>query len=162
MKLKVGVYPSHEKAIQAIQALGKANYPLNKVSIIGKAEIIDDHVHVKSFDTVKNSPLMIGSIVGPLLGLITGLGVFAIPGFGFLYGAGAVIGAIAGFDLGLVGGGIITLLVTLGIKKESTIKYEEHLAAGKSLVIVEGNLQEIERAEKILHTEGIHLELDSH
>lgn len=162
MKLKVGIYPSHEKAILAVQALRKANYPLNKISIIGKAEIINDHVHVKSYDGVKNAPVMVGSIMGPVLGLITGLGVFIIPGFGFLYGAGAVVGAIAGFDLGLIGGGILTLLATLGIGEESSIKYEQHLHEGNFLVIAEGSLPEIESAEKILHTEGIHLELDSH
>ena len=162
MKLKVGVYASHDKAIQAIHALKKADYPLNKISLIGKAETIDDHVHVKSFDSVKNGPVVIGSIIGPVLGLMTGLGFFAIPGFGFLYGAGAIIGTIAGFDLGLISGGVFTLLATLGIKKESSIKYEEHLNEGKILLVVEGNLNEIERAEQILHTQGTHLELDSH
>ena len=162
MKLKVGVYSSHQKALQAIEALAKANYALDKVSIIGKAEIINDHVHVKSYDTIKDSPLMIGSVVGPVLGLISGLGVFAIPGFGFLYGAGALIGTIAGFDLGVLGGGILTLLATIGIKKDSRIKYEEHLNEGKFLVIVEDTLEKVKHAEKILHTEGIHLEWYSH
>ena len=73
---------------------------------------------MKSFEPVKNAPVVIGSIIGPTLGVMTGLGIFTIPGFGLLYGAGAIIGAIAEFDLGLVSGGLITLPMTLGIKKD--------------------------------------------
>jgi len=158
MKSKVAVYGSHEKAINAIKALEKASFPLKRVSLLGKAELTDGNVHVKSFETIANAPVVVGSVVGPALGLMTGLGMFAIPGFGVLYGAGAIIGTIAGFDLGVISGGLITLLATLGIKMESAAKYEEHLHAGKFLVIVEGSLEEIEQAEHILHTEGTHLE----
>ena len=51
--------------------------------------------------------------------MLTGLGLFAIPGFGVLFGAGAVIGAFAGFDAGIIAGGLSTILVELAIKEES-------------------------------------------
>ncbi len=160
MTSKVGIYESHEKALLAVKALNTAHFPLNKVSLLGKAEIIDDHLHVKSCETAGKGPVVISAIAGPVLGILTGLGLFAIPGFGFLYGAGALIGAIAGFDIGLVGSGIITILVALGFKKESVVKYEEHLNEGKFLVVVQGDLKEIKAAEHILHTEGSHIRLE--
>jgi hypothetical protein len=162
MKSQVAVYGSHEKALQAIKVLEQADFPLKQVSLVGKAELVYDNVHVKSYEPVKNAPVVIGAIIGPMLGVMTGVGIFTIPGFGLLYGAGAIIGAIAGFDLGLVSGGLITLLVTLGIKKESVVQYEEHLHGGKFLVIVQGSEEEIKQAEHILHTEGTHLQLDTH
>ena len=50
------------------------------------------------------------------------------------------------------------MLATLGIKKESVIKYEKKISQGNFLVIAQGNIKEIKEAEQILHTEGKHLE----
>lgn len=157
MKSKVAIYESHEKTIDAIKVLNKEKFPMKQVSLIGSAEIIDDHLHVRSLDTVKNAPLLVGAGAGIITGLLSGLGVFSIPGFGFLYGAGAVVGAVAGFDFGLIAGGFVTVLAMLGIKKESVVRYKEHLKEGRFMVVVNGSLKEIEKAEHILHTEGTHL-----
>jgi hypothetical protein len=159
MKAKVAVYDTHEKAVSALNKLKEAGFPIKKTSLIGKAELIDDHMHVKSFDSIKNAPLAIGAIAGPIIGALSGIGIFAIPGFGFLFGAGAIIGAIGGFDLGIMGGGILSLLAFLGITKDTVVKYEEHINEGKFLLIVHGEVEEIEKAEHILHTEGTHLEI---
>src|SRR5579872_5387127 len=109
MKAEIAVYKTHEQALEAVKALKKSNFPLKQISLVGKAEIVDNDICVKSLDSVKNAPLIIGSVAGPVVGLLSGLGVFAIPGFGFLYGAGAVIGILGGFDLGLISGGLVTL-----------------------------------------------------
>src|SRR5690606_35335037 len=52
----------------------------------------------------------IGAVVGPILGALAGVGVLAIPCLGILVGAGALAGAIAGLDVGIIGGGIISAL----------------------------------------------------
>jgi hypothetical protein len=158
MNATVAVCKTHESALDTIKALSLAGFPLSHVSLIAKVEVVEDHIRLKSLDPVKNAPVIIGSVAGPVLGLLSGLGVFAIPGFGFLYGAGAVIGTIAGFDLGLISGGILTLLATLGIKKQVVVNYEKKISDGHFLVIVQGKLNEIKEAEKIIHTEGKHLE----
>ncbi len=156
MRVIVGVYPSHDEALDAIKILGSAAFPLKQVSLVGKVEIIDNQMSIKSLDPVKSAPAVIGSIMGPVVGLLTGIGIFAIPGFGFLYGAGAIIGMIAGFDLGVVTGGVVTLLATYGINKESVVRYEENISNGNFLVLVQGNLKEINQAEQLLHTNGKH------
>ncbi|MEO6901599.1 MAG: hypothetical protein ABI315_00420 [Bacteroidia bacterium] len=158
MKSTVAVYNSHEKALNAIKALGKDHFPMKHISLIGKAELKDDHVHVKSDDKASTVvPVAVGSVIG----LLTGLGIFAIPGLGFLYGAGALVGAIAGFDFGLIGGMAVEL-TKLGFKKDTGIKLEEHIKKGKFLLIAQGTEEEIQTAKKILHTDGTHLELDIH
>lgn len=158
MKSQVAVYDTHEKAINAIKVLNEKHFPMEQISLLGKAEIADDHIHIKSLETVKNAPVLIGSGAGLIIGLLSGIGVFTVPGFGFLYGAGALLGAIGGFDVGLVTGGIGTLLATIGIKKDKVVKCHEHMNEGKFLVIVNGSEKEIEKAEHILHTEGTHLQ----
>lgn len=160
MKSKVAVYETHDKALNAVKRLKDTNFPVKKVSIVGKALIIDDHMYLKSLDTLKTLPIALGTIAGIVIGILTGIGVFAIPGFGALYGAGAVVGAAGGLELGILGGGLATIFAHLGIKKNDVLKYEQHLHTGNFLVVVQGDLKEIEQAEHVLHTEGTHLELN--
>lgn len=157
--LKVAVYASHEQAVEALKKLEAEQFPMNDVSLIGKAELMDEHEERKSMHDGRNLPAYIGIGGGTVLGLLAGLGVFAVPGFGFLYGAGAVVGTIGGFDLGLVSGGIVTLLATAGIHEDEVDHYAEHLNQGNFIVLVNGPEEEAEKAERILHTEGTHLQL---
>lgn len=155
MKSQVAVYDSHDKAIDAIKKLEDAHFPIKQVSIVGKAEIVDDHMRIKTMDSIENAPLAIGAIAGPVVGMLTGLGIFAIPGFGFLYGAGAIIGAMAGLEIGALGGGILSLLVLLGVDEQEVVEYEENVVQGKFLVVVQGDAHDVEKAKHILHPEKL-------
>ncbi len=159
MKTTLAVFDNHELALHAIQELGKSGFPLTKVSLVGKACLVEDNIKVKDTEPAKNAPLVVGAALGPIIGLLTGIGIFAIPGFGFLFGAGAVIGILGGLDLGILTGGFITLLATLGVSEEHHIKFKEHIETGKFLMIVEGNEREIEHAKELLLAEPRHLEL---
>ena len=160
MKSQVAVYENHSLAIKALERLKEADFPMEKTSLIGQAEIVDDHVHVKSVDDLRLKATGLGLVATSTLGLLTGLGVFAIPGLGFLYGAGALVGAIAGAEFGVVGSALFSIFSTIGFHSDNIVKYEQHIKEGRFLVIVNGTLEEVERAEHILHTEGTHLELD--
>ena len=150
MNTTVGVYDTHEKAIEAVQELKRAGYPVQQVSLIGKAVVIDDLMHVKHNRRIKNVPAITGAILGPILGMLTGVKLFAIPGLGFLFGIGAVLGALAGFSLGIVGGGVITLFAILVIKSHAALKYREHIEEKGFQVIAHGNNIEVNRAKEIL------------
>ena len=150
MNTIVGVYATHEKAIEAVEELKRAGYPVQQVSLLGKAVIIDDLMHVKQNRWIKNAPAIIGAILGPILGILTGLKIFAIPGLGFLFGAGALLGALAGFSLGIVGGGVISLFAILVIKSRAVLKYHEHLEEKGFQVIAHGNNEEVDKAKEIL------------
>lgn len=156
MKTQVAIYDSHEKAIKAIEELNKNKFPMKHVTLLGQAEVVDDHIHIKSIEGVKASPLLVGVGAGTIVGILTGIGVFAIPGFGFLYGAGALIGAFAGLDFGILTGGLGTILTNIGMKKDHIIKFNEHLKEGKFLVVVNGPKEEVDKAKEILHAHGEH------
>lgn len=94
--------------------------------------------------------------------MLTGIGLLAIPGLGFLYGAGALAGAIAGFDIGLIGGGIISALTIPGVKHDVAKEYETQLKEGKFLVIAHGSEEEVNRAKEIMHRHGTHTTLETH
>lgn len=161
MKSQVAIYDTHQKAVDALKRLKEAGFPMAITSLIGHAEIVDDHVHVREMDDVKAKTTALGVAATSTIGLLTGLGLFAIPGLGFIYGAGALVGAIAGLEVGIVGTGLFSVLSTIGVSEDSSIKFDEHIKEGKFLVIVNGTLEQIEEAEHILHTEGTHLQIEA-
>lgn len=150
MNTTVGIYDTHEKAIEAVEELNRAGFPVQQLSLIGKAVVIDELMHVKNNRRIKNAPAIIGAILGPILGILIGVKVFAIPGLGFLFGTGAFLGALAGFPLGIACGGVLTLFATLVIKSRSVLKYNEHIKEKGFQVIAHGNKAEVNRAKEIL------------
>lgn len=159
MKKSISIFDSHDEALKALEALRESGVNMSKVSLVGRAEVIDDHVHMKSNKALVAAPVAIGSVLGTTLGVLTGVGLFAIPGLGLLFGAGAVVGAFAGFQLGVVTGGITTILVDLGVKEDHLV-YEQHLKEGRFLLFYDGSDEEIEEVERII--EGKHLGIARH
>ena len=158
----VGIYDKHEKALDAVKALSNEGIPVKNISFVSKAEIVEDQLQAHSTENIKNAPVSIGVVLGPVLGILTGVSIISVPGLGFVYGAGAIIGALAGFDFGIIGGGLISLLMTLGISKDKVIHYHRHLKEGKYLVILHGNAEMAAKAKAILHKTGNYQGLDEH
>ncbi|MFN8285870.1 MAG: general stress protein [Chitinophagales bacterium] len=162
MQAIIGVYDSHDSALSAVQQLQQNGFPSNQLSIIGKTTKVDDHFHVKADHTVEGAEVSFGVIAGSVIGVLSGIGIFAIPGFGFLFGAGALVGAFAGLELGVVGGGIAAVLTRLGVDSLTADKYEEYLKEGKFLIVAEGDEPVLKNAEQKLGEHGAHLELETH
>jgi hypothetical protein len=150
MNTIVGVYDTHEKAIEAVQELKRTGYPVQQVSLIGKAVIIDDLIRTKHNREIRNVPAITGAILGPILGILTGVKLFAIPGLGFLFGIGAVLGALAGFSFGIICGGVLSLIAIFVIKSRAVLKYNEHIEEKGFQVIAHGNNEEVNKAKEIL------------
>ena len=101
MKTTVAIYNSHDDAIHALKSLSESNFPMKDVSIVGQAEIIEDKIHLKSNNSlITATPLIAGSTIRTILGILVGVGTIAIPGAGFLFGAVAIVGAFGGFEIG--------------------------------------------------------------
>lgn len=150
MESIVGVCDTHDHAVEALQKLKDGNFPMKNVSIMGIVDKVENHLHVSSHNVAENTPAIVGAATGTVVGLLTGIGVFAIPGLGFLYGAGAIIGTIAGFDLGVIGGGIATLLTTAGLESDEAEHYNAHVKNGKFLLVVHGTASEVVEARQLV------------
>ena len=163
MNATIGVYNSHELALDAIQKLKDSGHPVSKLTVMGlmATEQVDEEMHVTEVNPIKPLGLEIGLIAGTTLGILTGIGVFLIPGVGFLFGAGAVIGAIGGFDFGLVGGGLVSALASLGMNNDIAKKYHDALVSGKFLVIAHGSGDDVKKAKETLSELGRHEEIAS-
>ncbi len=158
MKTTIGVYDKHSSALEAVKKLKNDGFPSKQLSILGKATSQEDDVHIASGEPAKLAAkeVGIGAVAGTVVGVLTGVGLFAIPGLGLLYGAGALVGAIAGFDLGIIGGGIATALTMTGMKDEHAKEYEKYLAEGKFIVVAQGSEEELAHAKDLLDAHGTH------
>ena len=168
MKTTIGVYPTHQEAVEAVSALHAAGFAKKQVSILGKVQHQDGvpagetEVSQEKMARVAGAEVGISALAGSTLGLLTGIGVFAIPGLGFLFGAGALVGAIAGFDIGLIGGGIISALTLPNLEPDVAKQYDEDIRGGRFLVIVQGNQEEVDHARDLLSEHGKHSSLHMH
>ena len=159
MKKSISVFETHDDAVRALEELRQDGVDMTKISLVGRTEIVEDHMHIKSNKALIIAPVAIGTVVGTTLGLLTGVGLFAIPGFGVLFGAGAVVGAMGGFEFGVAAGGLTTILVELGVK-ENHVQFEHHIKEGRFLMMVDGTEDEIKRIEHIVR--GRHLGTTHH
>jgi len=161
MKSVIGIYENHEKAIDAIKKLQAAGYPVHQIGILAQGEIIAGEARLKAVSNIAIKEISVSVAMGSVLGVLTGVGLFAIPGLGFLFGAGALFGGMAGFEAGILGGGIAAALTSMGFELAGT-KYEQHLNEGKFMVIVQGSPKEVAHAKHLLETHGGHIELNDH
>jgi hypothetical protein len=105
-----------------------------------------------------------GALWGGLWSLLFGSAFFAIPGVGPVLVAGPLVAWIIGILEGaaIVGGvsALAAALASIGIPNNSVLKYETELKNDKLLLVVHGAAEEVEKAKKVLSTQGI--EVDVH
>jgi hypothetical protein len=100
----------------------------------------------------------VGAFWGGFWGLLFGSAAFAIPGLGPILVAGPLVSwVVAGLEGAVVVGGVSALgagLVSIGIPKDSVIKYEVALKTDKYLLIVHGALDAVYNAQLVLGVSG--------
>jgi len=96
----------------------------------------------------------LGAFWGGLWGLLFGSAFFFIPGIGPIVVGGPLVTWIVGaLEGAAVVGGVSAVgaaLYSIGIPKDSILKYETSLKANKFLLIVHGTTEEVEKAGQIL------------
>jgi hypothetical protein len=154
----VGVYDTMAQVEGALRKLDEAGFPITHVSIVSQGLLTEKEVvgYITVEDVAKKG-LITGAWAGGLLGSLAGAALLWIPGFGPLIVAGKLasllLGVLSGMEGAVVGsayGGVLGTLAGWGIAQEHLFKYEEHVRAGKHLVIVHGKPEEVARAHSIL------------
>ncbi|MEG4504974.1 histidine kinase [Microcoleus sp. F6_B4] len=166
-KRAVGVFSTRRETEHALGELRTAGFDMNRVSVIAKdADSKGDIAGIDVHDSTDNKAdegatkgALTGGTLGGLTGLLVGLGLVAIPGIGPIMLAGASATAIAttlaGTALGAAAGSLIGALVGMGIPEEQAKVYNDRVARGDYLVLVDGSEAEVARAETILSRGGI-------
>jgi uncharacterized membrane protein len=162
----VAIYNTHTEAEAAIKELKRAAFNITKLSIVGKDYHTDEHV-VGYYNTGDRMQYWgtLGAFWGSLWGMLLGAGFFAIPGIGPVLVAGPLLGWVLGaLEGAVVTGGMTAIgagLFSLGIPKDSVLKYEMALKSDKFVLVAHGTADEATQARKILHTTQPHA-LDTH
>jgi hypothetical protein len=159
----VAVFDRHEDAESAIRELQKGGFDMKKLSIIGRDYHTAEHAvgFYNAGDRVKYWGKH-GAFWGSVLGILLAPAFFWIPGVGPILTGGIVgsllMGTIEGAAVGaaVVGGTSVLAagLASLGIPKDSIIRYEGDIKANKFLLIASGSSAEAERARVIFAGRG--------
>jgi hypothetical protein len=153
----VAVYPTHTEADQAVKELQRGGVDMRKLSIVGKGYHTDEHAvgYYNAGDRMKYWGKA-GAFWGGFWGLLFGSAFFMIPGLGPILAAGPVVGWIVGaLENAALVGGISALgagLFSMGIPKDSVVKYEAALKTDQFLLIVNGTAAEVAKAMDIIET----------
>lgn len=157
----VAVYNTHIEAEAAIKELQKAGFSMNKLSIVGKDYHSDEHVvgYYNTGDRMKYWGKL-GAFWGGIWGLLFGWAFFAIPGIGpILVGGPLVAWLVSALEGAVVIGGLSALgaaLYSIGIPKDSVLRYEMAIKAGNYVLVAHGSADEVNKAKEIIEgTEAI-------
>ena len=153
----VAVYNTHTEAEAAIKELQKSGIDMKKLSILGKDYHAEENVvgYYNAGDRMKFWGKL-GAFWGGLWGLLFGSALFFIPGIGHIVALGPVGGMIVGaLENAVIVGGLSALgagLYSVGIPKDSIIKYETAVKADKFVIIVHGTEDDVTKAKEIIKT----------
>jgi len=151
----VAVYDTHIQAEEAIQQLQRGGFDMKKLSIVGRNYHTEEHAvgYYNTGDPMKYWGKL-GAFWGGIWGLLFGAAFFAIPGIGPVLVAGPLVTWIVGaLEGALVVGGVSAIgagLISLGIPKNSVIRYETALKADKFLLVAHGTSEEIAGAKYVI------------
>ena len=149
-----------------MKKLQEAGVDMKSLSIAAKDTHTDEHVvgYYNAGDRMKYWGKM-GAFWGGFWGLLFGSALFVIPGIGPLVVAGPLVAwIIAGLEGAAVVGGISAAgagLFSIGIPKDSVLKYDVALKSDHYVLIFHGSHDKAVEAQQLLSGSG-HTSMDLH
>jgi hypothetical protein len=137
MKTVTGLFDDYTDASAAVSALESAGVPSKDISLVSNNA---DNRHGEQSNAGEDAGkgAGIGAVVGGAGGLLTGLGLMAIPGVGPVVAAGGLAataaGAVAGAVAGGAAGGLIGAMTGSGVSEDDAHVYAEGVRRGGTLV----------------------------
>lgn len=153
----VAVLDSHIEAEAAVQKLQQSGIDLKKCSIVGRERSEGEQVaaYYLAGDRITSWGKS-GAFWGGIWGLVSGAGIFLIPGIGPVLVGGTFVTALIGALQGaVVVGGLSALgagFYNIGVPLESIVGYESAVKGDRFVVIVHSTAPEVNRAKEILET----------
>lgn len=140
------LYDDYDAASSAVAKLEAAGVPHGDISIVG-SNADDRHkdripapgsaTHgetAESATTGAGTGATLGTVLGGAAGLLTGLGLLAIPGVGPVVAAGWLVATVTGAGIGAAAGGLAGGLTGAGLSETDAHTYSEGVRRGGTLV----------------------------
>jgi hypothetical protein len=151
----VAVFKDHAEAEAAVKGLEHAGFDLKQFSIVGQDFHSENHVvgYYNTGDRMKAWGKL-GAFWGGLWGLLFGAAFFFIPGVGPVVIAGPLVTSlVAALEGAVFFGGLSALgaaLFSIGIPRNSVLRYETQLKSGSFLLVAQGTDEELQSVENCL------------
>jgi hypothetical protein len=155
----VAIYSQHTAAENAIKELKDGGFDIKKLAIVGHDYQTESDVvgFYNTGDRMKYWGKW-GAFWGGLWGLLVGAAFLIVPGIGPVVAAGSVVDwIVAALEGAIVVGGLSALgagLYSIGIPKNSVVKYETSVKAGKFVLVAHGTAAEVAKARDTLKASG--------
>ena len=151
----LAVYSDHSAAEEAVKLLQKNGMKMDQLSIVGQDfKTIEQPIGFLTTGSVACDGARVGAWTGGFFGILAGAAFLIVPGIGPLVIAGplaaTLLGGIEGAIAGSAVGALAGSLVSLGFSKNQAIRYESQIKAGKFLVTLHGDAEQIEKAKKLV------------
>lgn len=143
------VYNSYSEAAEAVSALELAGIASSNISLIANKTVSSEYDEVDDVSEA-GTGLGVGAVAGGTVGLLTGLGLLAIPGLGPVVAAGWLAATAVGAVAGGAVGGIVGALVSAGVPEEHAEVYSEAVRRGGTLVSVKADASQSQTVHDIL------------
>jgi len=153
----IAIYKTHIEADEAIKELQKSGFDMKKLSIVGQDYHTDEAV-VGYYNTGDRMMYWgkLGAFWGGFWGLLFGSAFFMIPGMGPILAGGPVVAWIVGaLEEAVVVGGLTECgagIYSIGVPKDSVLKYETAIKTGKYVLIAHGSAAETKSAREIINS----------
>jgi hypothetical protein len=151
----VAVFKNHDEAEAAVKGLQQAGFDLKQFSLVGQDFHSENHVvgYYNTGDRMKAWGKL-GAFWGGLWGLLFGAAFFFIPGIGPVVIAGPLVTSlVAALEGAVFFGGLSALgaaLFSVGIPRNSVLRYETALKSGSFLLVAQSTDEELQRIENHL------------
>ncbi len=155
-KTVTGLFDTYSDATSAVDQLKAAGISDSDISIVSNNSDGRHKDKDNDNDVAEDAGTGagIGAAVGGVGGLLTGLGIMAIPGVGPVVAAGwlaaTAAGAVAGAVVGGAAGGIVGALTDSGVDERDAHVYAEGVRRGGTLVTAKVDESRSSEAEAIL------------
>jgi len=162
LKTVVGLFDDMDQAKKAAVDLEGAGIPHNDISIVANNEG-GRYAPVSDGDTAAGDTggghaigkdALVGAEIGGVAGLLMAITGFAIPGLGWIAGAGWLMAIILGAGTGAVIGGLVGALTHVGVPEEDAAHYNEGVRRGGTLIAVKAQDAVAHRVAQILGDDG--------
>ncbi|TIU10228.1 MAG: hypothetical protein E5W44_14330, partial [Mesorhizobium sp.] len=154
MRTVTGLFDNYDDASDAVGELEAIGVPHSDISIVANNSTgwyQDDRSNAAE-DAAGGAG--VGALIGGAGGLLTGLGIMAIPGVGPVVAAGwlaaTAAGALGGAVVGGAAGGIVGALTDSGVPERDAHVYAEGVRRGGTLVTAKASDALAGEAESIL------------
>jgi hypothetical protein len=153
----IALFSNPEAAGEAVDCLIFAGFPIAQVFLLGQTrEERTPKLPSESFGTITGTAtglkkgMVLGNLFGGATGLLLGVGLIALPGVGQLMLSSAIAFTLLSGGIGTAAGGLMGALIGLGLTSEQAKAYDQQVSEGSILLVVEGTVRDIDRAQSLL------------